>query len=239
MRSVLVGSLCVCLSALAQEPASSAPTVDQIIEKSIAAAGGREAMKKMTSLAGSGTFELTSMGATGTTEVWAKAPDKRLSVTTVEGYGEVKQGYDGKVAWKSDPQGGLANMEGDELFNMRREAQFNGELRWKELYSNAEVIGKNKVGDRDCWVLKLTPNEGKPMTRYYDAETFQLMKVVTDTPQGETVVMPSDYADIGNGVKIAHTLKLTLPQVGDLVIKFKEFKPNVDIDDAKFTKPAN
>jgi len=237
MRYVLIGCFSFSLALAFGQEAVPAPSVDQIMEKSIAASGGREAMMRMSSMVGIGSLEIVAMGATASFELYMKAPDKRLTVATVDGYGEVKRGYDGKIGWNSEPQNGLVELAGEELATTKRDAIFNGELRWKELYPKAEVAGKGKVGARDCWIVKLTPAEGRPLTQYYDAETFQLAKVISPTPAGDVPVELSDYRDIGNGVKTAYTLKITQPEIGDLVVRFKEMKPNAEIDDAKFAKP--
>lgn len=244
MRSAfLAASLVWTLAAYAQTAPKPAITVDELMEKSIAASGGREAMLKMTSLVATGSMEIVAMGATASVERYQKAPDKSFNLTNVEGYGEVKQGFDGKVAWSSEPQNGLVEMTGDMAAAAKRDAQFHGELHWKELYPKTEITGKEKVGERDCYVVKLTPTEGKPLTRWYDAETFLVAKVLTvaDSPQGsaEIAVELSDYKDAGNGVKVPYTMKMTMPGIGDLVTHYKEFKFNVDIDDAKFAKPKN
>ena len=196
---------------------------------------------KMTSLVNTGTVDIVAMGGKATTTMYTKAPDKSLTVTVVEGYGEIKEGYDGKIGWRQEPQRGLVDLSGDELAAARRDAQFNGDLKWKELYPKAEVTGKEQVAGRDCWVLKLTPTEGKPVVRYYDAETFLVAKVVmtVDTPQGpaDVPVELSDWRDIGNGVKGPYTVKVTVPGIGELITKYTETKYNVQIDDAKFAKP--
>ena len=237
MRSILIGCSSLFLGlALGQETVST-PSADQIIEKSIVSTGGRDAMKKMSSLVGVGSLEIVAMGASASFEVYMKAPDKRLTVTVVDGYGEIKRGYDGKTGWSSEPQNGLVDLAGDELAAIKRESAFNGELRWKDLYAKAEVTGKGKVGARDCWIVKLTPGEGRPETRYYDAETFQLAKVISSTDAGDVPVELLDYRDMGNGVKSPYTMKITQPNIGELVIRFKDYKPNAEIDDAKFVKP--
>ncbi len=212
------------------------PTPEQLIEKSIAAEGGREAMKKITSLVGTGTLEIPAMGVNAAFEMYAKAPDKRLTVTVVEGYGEIRRGFDGKTGWNSEPQNGLVDLAGEELATEKREAVFFGDLRWKELYPTAEVAGRSKVGARECWILKLTPSEGRPVTRYYDAETRLMVKSISTSAAGEIEAELSDFRDIGAGVKIPHTMKMTTPN-GDVVLRFKEWKTNVEIDDAKFAKP--
>ena len=229
------------LASSAQEAAKPAITIDELMEKSIKAAGGREAALKVTSLAASGSIEIVAMGASASTEMLAKAPNKRLTVTVVDGYGEIKEGFDGTAGWATEPQNGLVDLTGDRLASAKREAVFNGDLNWKEIYPKSEVTGKEKVGERDCWVVKMRPADGKPATRYYDAETFLLVKAVitADTPQGpaDVAVELSDYKDIGVGLKLPHTMKINMPGIGDLITRYKEYKVNPEIDDAKFAKP--
>jgi outer membrane lipoprotein-sorting protein len=100
--------------------------------------------------------------------------------------------------------------------------------------------GKEKIGDRDAWVLVLTSTAGKTVTQYVDAETFlltrQLMTQQTAQGEMEMKVELSDYRDV-SGVKVPFLIKQMLPP-GDIIIKFTEMQNNVPIDDAKFAKPA-
>lgn len=241
--AILASTLIWSFAASAQESAKPAITPDEVMEKAIQATGGREAAIKLTSLVAKGALEVVSMGVTAPTELYWKAPDKRTTITMVDGYGDVRQGYDGKIAWSAEPQNGVVDVTGNQLASTRREAQFNGDLRWKELYKSAEVTGKEKVGARDCWVLKFTPAEGTPVTRYYDAETFLLARTVSTgvTPEGpaEIQALFSDWRDLPNGTKAAHTVSVTLPGIGELVTRYKEYLVNVEIDDARFAKPKN
>jgi outer membrane lipoprotein-sorting protein len=215
-------------------------TAEQVIEKGIAASGGREAIGKITSRTAKGNVDVTFAGITAPMEIFAKAPNKMVSITTVEGYGIIKNGFDGTVGWSDTPEAGIQEFKGERNEEAKRNATFNGMLNWKELYEKAELKGKEKVGERDAYVLVLTPNVGKPVTQYYDASTFELIRQVQTsiTDQGETEIRSefSDYKDI-DGVKAPMTIKQTIP-MGDLIIKMTEVKHNVEIEDAKFTKPA-
>jgi outer membrane lipoprotein-sorting protein len=215
-------------------------TAEQVLEKGIAASGGREAMAKITSRAAKGSVDVTFAGITAPTEVYAKAPNKMVSITTVEGYGIIKNGFDGTVGWSDTPEAGIQEFKGERNEEAKRNASFNGILSWKELYDKAELKGKEKVGERDVYVVVLTPKVGKPVTQYYDATSFELIRQVqtTITDQGETEIRSefSDYKDI-DGVKAPMTIKQTIP-MGDLIIKLTEVTHNVEIEDAKFAKPA-
>jgi hypothetical protein len=214
-------------------------TAEEIIEKSLAATGGRQAHQRLTSVRMLGTFELPAVGATGKVELLAKAPNKRLTRTEVEGFGEVKQGFDGEVAWADNPMQGYVELSGDALAVIRREAVFLGDLKWRELYARAELKGKQKLGEREVYVVQLTPREGKPITRYYDAESFLLVRADAEQPtmQGMTVVETrfSDYRDVG-GRKLPFTITQLIPD-GELIVRITEVQENVEIPDALFRPP--
>jgi len=234
------------LFALAMAPAMPGPaqdkpdmTAQQIIDKSIEASGGRAAHEKVTSRTAKGSFTLAAMGASGSIEIYAKAPDKSLSVISVEGFGEIRNGCDGKVVWAENPQQGLTEMEGEAAAVVRRSSVFNLELKWRDMYPKADVKGKQKLGEREAWVVELTPADGKPVTHYYDAETFLLVGQDASMPtmEGLTTVATrlADYRDV-DGVKVPFKITQTLP-MGDLVVTLSEAKHNQEIDDARFAKP--
>ncbi len=176
----------------------------------------------------------------GAIEFYAKAPNKRLLVTDLEHHGRIRQGFDGKIAWVEDPVQGLRRLEGAEAARVRREADFHSPLRWRELYKRVELKGKQMLAGRAVYVLRLSPREGKPVTHYYDAETFLLVRqdIVQETPQGSMTVQAvlSDYRDVG-GVKAPHRIEQQSP-MGRIVIQFERIENNVAIEDALFAMPS-
>lgn len=244
MKAFVLGTaLVMCAGAFAQE-AAKAPdlTAEQILDKSIDASGGKAAHEKITSTVAKGTVDITfAPGASATTEIYAKAPNKRLTVTVVDGYGEIRQGFDGTIGWSEDPQGGLRDLSGDELEQTKRSADIHAALKWREIYPKVELKGKEKVNNRDAYVVILTPKTGKTVTQFIDAETFLPSRVVTTvvSPQGEfeTKTELADYRDV-DGIKVPFQITQTIP-MGDLIIKFTEMKNNVPVDDAKFVKPSS
>lgn len=229
------------LSALcAQPPAPPQLTAEQIIEKSIAAQGGRQAIAKITSTVAKGTLEIPSQGVTAALELHAKTPAKRLVFVKVEAFGEIRRGCDGQAAWEDNPNTGIRVLEGEEREDMLRDCVFQGELKWRELYPKVELVGKEKLGEREVYKVELTPASGKPTTRFYDAETFlvaaQTMKRTTAQGTFDVRVEVSDYREV-DGVKGAFLVKqITAGQ--EILIKIADVKNNVAIDDALFTKPV-
>ena len=216
------------------------PTVDQILDKYVQAIGGKAAVEKQTSLTAKGSFEIPAMGMGGNAEVYAKAPNKVLIIVDVSGVGLFQQGFNGTVGWASDPTQGLREKSGAELASTKIEAEFHKELKFKQLFAKIEFKGKEKVGEKDAYVLLATPTGSSAQKMYFDTQTGLLLRTDAEqeTPEGKTPVEEylDDYKDV-EGVKIPFTRRSVLPQM-TFVIKLTDVKTNVTIDDAKFNKPS-
>jgi len=216
-------------------------TAEQIIAKSIDATGGKAAMDKIKTTVTKATIEVVGQGLTGTSEEGQKAPNKVYSDVTLSGIGSISQGYDGQVAWSKDPFQGLRQKSGAELAMTKIEAATDAETNWKAYFKSVELVGTEKVGDGDAYVLKFTPNEGQPITRYYDKSSFLMVRqdMVLDTPQG-TIPSKSYFSDFRtvDGIKIPFDAKLEQGP-GTIHVVVTDVKHNVDIDDAKFKMPSN
>lgn len=217
-------------------------TATQVIEKSIEAAGGRAALAGMTTTLSKGFMRIKGHEEHSLMEFYAKAPNKRLVVTNIEGFGETRQGFDGTVGWRQDATGAVTELRGQELAAARSEAAFNPTLRWRDVYTKAVLKGKTKVGARDAWVVVFTEKNGTPATRYYDAETFllvrQTVRVKTGAGPLDITVDLSDYRDAGGGVKAPFRMIQKTPGFGEITVEMTEIRNNAEIEDATFSKPA-
>lgn len=224
----------------AVKPTAAEPTVDQILERHIEAVGGKAALEKISSRVTKGAFEVSGQGLKGEIEIYAKAPNKLLTIQNITGLGLIQDGYDGKTAWSQNPMTGLREKSGAELAMILRAADFYATLNTKRNYSKLEMKGKEKVGGRETWVVLATPAEGAPVKMYYDAQTGLLAKTDAEfeSPEGKFPVesIVEDYREV-DGVKLPFTLRQG-SAVASTVVKFAEVKSNVPIEDAKFTKPA-
>jgi hypothetical protein len=242
MRAILLfpAVLIFVAAATAQQPAKPGLTAEQIIEKSIAATGGRQVMEKISSSYAKGIMEFPAAEVDGIIERYSKAPNKQLTVTVIDGVGETRQGFDGQVAWSQDPSGRVTQLTGAALEDVRIGAAFNAALNWRALYPKAELAGRESVGGREAYVVKLTAVSGKITTRYYDAETFLLLRetAMYDTPQGPMKITAefSDYREV-DGLKTPFRTRQIMP-VGEIVFRTTELKDNVPIEDATFAKPG-
>jgi zinc protease len=226
-------------AAKATEKAPPLPTVDQILDKYVQAIGGRAAIEKLTSRAAKGTFEMPAMGLNAPVELYAKAPNRVATTINISGFGTVAEGYDGKTAWARDPTSGLREKGGVELATARLDAEFHKELKLRELYPKMELKGREKVGEREAYVVLATPPEGSAEKWYFDAESGLLVRsdVEREGPQGKLPfeIYLEDYREV-DGVKMPFTSRMVNPSVS-ITIRLEEVKHNVAVDEAKFAKP--
>ena len=217
---------------------ASLPTLDQILDKFVESSGGKAAMEKITSRYVKGSFDIPSMGASGTVEIYAKAPNKSYTVIDVPGFGTIQQACDGNVAWEDNPMTGARDLSGAELAARKRDVDFYRELHMKQLYPQMTVKGKENVGEREAYLVEATPAEGKPEKMFFDVENGLLIRADAerDSPQGAALIETylEDYRDV-DGVKTPFTMRQVNPMFS-MTIKFSEVKNNVDIDDSKFSK---
>ncbi len=225
-----------------------AQTVDDVVEKHLAALGGRDALGKVTSRKSTGTVTISTPGGpvSGSIEAYAKAPNKtraymKLDLSTL-GAGEVtvEQRFDGTVGYALNSMQGDAEITGDQLENMRNNLFPSSLLHYKEAGTKVELLPKEKVGDRDAFVLRLTPRTGPVVRTYVDAETWLILRnvVKVNTPQmGGDIESTSDFTDYRtvDGVKVPFQIT-NVNSMQSVTIKFDKVEDNVAIDDAMFGK---
>jgi zinc protease len=221
-------------------PAPALPTVDKVLDRSVEAAGGREAWQKLTSRVSTGTIEAPAMNLSGTIEVREKAPNRVVAVVTIAG-AAFRQGFDGSVGWTDDPQNGLHEQSGAELAEARRDADFYHGLDLRLLYAKLSLAGTEKIGERTAYVIVADlPEGGAPDRFYFDTQTGLRLRVVSQHHDAEGPIEYrvdyDDYRDV-DGVKLPFSMRQTS---GDstLIIKIGEVHHNVPIDDSQFSKSA-
>src|SRR5262249_14206481 len=156
--------------------------------------------EKITSRSVKGSFEIEAMGMSGALEMTAKAPNKNAMKIDIPGFGVVNSIFDGAKGWSSDPMQGLRELSGPELSAIKRRSDVYSEINYKKLYSKLEVVGKEKVGSYETYVIGAVPDEGAPEKLYFDISTGLLVRhdMETEGPQGKmaTEIYMDDYKTI-------------------------------------------
>ncbi len=224
-------------------------TADQVIERFIAATGGRAAYAKLRSRSATGTIALSTPAGpmSGTVETLNEAPNKSRTLINVDltalGAGQlvIDQRFDGVDGYVLDTLQGNRPMEGSLLEMMRNGAFPHPLLNYKELGATVQLTGKQKGGDREAYVIVLEPPSGPPARFSIDADNYLLLESVVkiDVPQlGREVELTTsllDYRDV-DGVKLPHRIDATSP-VQNYTIVFTTVEHNVRVDPTLFVKP--
>ncbi len=210
-----------------EKRADGLPAVDQIIERYVAARGGRVALEKLTSRVTKGKAEISSMNLVGTTELFEKAPDKAVTNINVPGLGLMQRGYDGTKGWWQDSMRGYIRFNGYGLTDMRREAVFHRELKLKELYDRLSVTGKEKVGEREAYVLQEMFGTFGAEKLYFDVETGLLLR--------RNNIYYEDYREV-DGISLPFTIREESSNGFNFIFRVTEVRHNIAIDDAVFTE---
>jgi hypothetical protein len=240
---VLVGLLVGCGRAV------SAQTADDIIEKHLAALGGRAALEKITSRTMAGTVTVSTPGGdvSGPIELIAQAPNKSRTLITLDlssfGAGRmvVDQRFNGTSGYVLDTLQGNRDISGGQLEAMRNNLFPSPYLNYKEAGTTVELSGKEKLGDREAFLLILKPKSGPVARQYIDAESYLAVRSVmkVDVPQigGELEQTTEllDYRDV-EGVKVPfHIKNSSTVQTAEVVITKVEH--NTTLDQMQFSKP--
>jgi photosynthetic reaction center cytochrome c subunit len=211
------------------------PNAGEILDKYVQAIGGADAVHKITTRVEKGT--LTGFGPGMPVEVYAKAPDARVTVVQTQ-RGQSVTAYNGQTGWMSGA-GPARPITGGELDNEKRNADFYFAADIKTEFQQVRVVREDKVGDHDAYVLMARSLGHTPVRFYFDKESGLLLREMrfVQTPLGRN---PSqvDYADYreSDGVKIPYQWTIARPG-GRFTIKISDVQQNVPIDESKFAAP--
>ena len=227
-----------------------AQTADEIVEKHLAASGGREALGKLRTRVQSGSISISSPAGdlTGTLEVFSKAPNKTRTLIKLDlsalgaGMVVVDQRFDGSAGHVIDSFNGNRDITGSQLDALRNAAFPNPLLNYRESGSTLTLIGREKAGAVDSFALRLQPKTGPAMKLFVDSQSFLLVRtaITVNVPELggdiEQVVDFSDFRDV-DGFKLPFAFQTTNP-AQSVKATLTTTMNNVEIDDASFSKPA-
>jgi hypothetical protein len=247
---IATSRLALALMFLASAGGARAQTADEVIEKSLTAIGGRAALGKLKSRSMSGTITLSTPAGeiTGSIVIVNAAPNKFRSLVKVDlsalGAGELilDQRFNGTSGYVLDSLQGNHDMTGGQLENLRNGSFPHPFLNYKEIGVTAQMGGKEKVGEREAYVLIFDPTSGPVVRHYVDAETYLPLKAVltVDVPQlGRDVEQATEFLDYRDmdGIKLPFQAKAT-SSIQSYTITIAKVEHNVQIDDALFSKPG-
>jgi len=218
---------------------SGEPDADQILSRYIGALGGADALNKISSRVEKG--RVTAFGGRQfAIEVFAKAPGKRLTVMHLPS-GDSVDVFDGQQGWVGALNTELRQMSGSDLDAARFDTDFYLPLRVRQHFSELQQRPRERVGDREAYVLLGIGPEQPGTKLYFDSASGLLVRVLhfAETPLGRnpTQIDYGDYRETG-GVMIPYRWTVARP-AGRFTVQIERVEQNVPIDDSKFAKPSS
>jgi len=215
------------------------PSADEIFNKYAAALGGQTAIDRLKSRTAKGMVTQAN-GNSFQFELSQAAPDKfYLLVTTPQG--TVERGFNGQVGWEKTARG-VREVSGAELINFKATNGLFSLLKLKEQYSKPPRVRKDKIDDRDVYIIDGTTTENRRMRLYFDATSGLLLRRTTTMPTIIGIIPDQidleDYRE-ADGLKFPFTARAATLELGNPTStrRFTELKLNVPVDDSKFNMP--
>lgn len=228
---------------------ASAQTADEIIEKYLAAIGGRAALGKLKSRVTTGTITLSTPAGelSGPVEILNQEPNKSRTLIKLDlsavGAGQMvfDQRFDGTSGYVLDSLQGNRDITGTQLENMKNGSFPSPFLNYKETGATVDLSGKEKVGEREAYVLVIKPKSGSVVRQYIDADSYLPVRLVikVEVPQVGEVEQTTELLDHRevDGVKVPFQVK-TASAVQSFTVTITKVEHNTKIDEALFSKPA-
>ena len=237
-RCVAMGViLCAAMTAGAQ-------TAEELVAKNLAAKGGIEKIKSITSLREIGKLD-TSDQFTAIVSEERKSPEMLRQAFTLMGMSAVKA-YDGSTGWQISPFMGRKDPElmgEDALRGFLEEADFYGPLvDYQQKGNRIEYLGHATVDGDDAYRLKVTLKNGDFIYYFLDPDTYLEIRMEKNVfirgSVRETVQNLGAYKQVA-GVYFPFSLEVgpkNAPALDKITIT--KIEANVSIPDTQFKMPA-
>jgi hypothetical protein len=178
------------------------PSGRSVLDKHVAAIGGRQAVLGHKSTHAIGTLSMPATGLSGSLDLYGAHPNKTLLKISLGGVGEVQEGFDGTHGWSLSPMTGPMLLEGKQLDEKRFDSEFYSELRSADRYSSVTTLEQVDFEGRPCYKVRLVRKTGGEDIEFYDVATgLKAGSITTRETQMGTVTgttIESDYRKFGN-----------------------------------------
>jgi len=216
-----------------------AQTVDEIVDKHVAALGGLDKLNGVKTLVIDRSLSVQGMDIPSVTTI--VVGKSMRSESTVMGNSMI-QVIDGSTGWMVRPammggSGDPEDMPAEALKqSMSQLYPFGSLVDYKANGSKVELVGKEKADKKDVYHLKVTSKDGQVSDQYIDATTYLVNKIKTKMNDQEGELSFSDYKEV-NGIKFPNTMEMA-GQMGNLTFSTNKVTVNGPVDEKVFKKPT-
>jgi hypothetical protein len=178
------------------------PPARRILDKHVAAIGGRQAVLSHKSTHATGTLTMPAAGVTGAVDIYGAHPNRSLLKVSLGGVGEVLEGFDGTHGWSISPMTGPMLLEGKQLDEKRFDSDFHSELRSDDRYVSLTTLEQVDFEGRACYKVRLVRKTGGEDLEFYDVATGLKAGSITtrETQMGRVTgtTVETGYRKFGN-----------------------------------------
>ncbi|OGF16628.1 MAG: hypothetical protein A2W00_02230 [Candidatus Eisenbacteria bacterium RBG_16_71_46] len=234
----LAAAAVAAISCPAAVRAAVTPEAAAVIARHVEALGGRAAVEGVRAVRAKAT--LSAFGLIGRTESWTRLPDRRASETAL-GPLTLREGFDGRTAWRTDPGGKLVVLDGKDRENAVGSAWFEND-RWLEPDQgggNAVLAGTERDSAGTYDVLEVTPPAGRSRRLFVHRDTGLLDRVVGTSDRQTVVTTLWDYRAVdGRRFAFATRIHVEGMPANDATVAVDSLWVNPEISDSRFAPPG-
>jgi len=172
-----------------------------LVSRHIAAIGGAEALRAVSSLRATGVTEFPAQNMRGSFEMLAARPAKSVLRMELGGIGKAETGFNGVVGWMLDPMVGPSLVTGRQLDEMRNDSHFDAALHPRDLVKSVTTTARVEFDGRPAFKAHVVFLSGQERDEYFDADRGYLLGIEgpSQTPMGvvPVTVMLRDYKAFG------------------------------------------
>jgi hypothetical protein len=228
-------------SSAAAAKTAAAPTLQEVLARSLAARGGDQKVHAVTTRREIGTLTLGA-GNEWPFVVEHRRPNRYRMEIELQG-AQLVRTYDGIHGWQKQPQVAAPEpMSGDDLHNIANESDFDNALVDTAAKGKAELLAKEAVGGHDAYKVRITLLSGDVYDYFVDAASYLPIRWEGSRMiNGKAVVFESDFSDFrdAGGVKYPFLIVTSIKgSAQKQKVTFTKIEINPPIDDARFT-PAS
>ena len=187
--------------------AQGLPAAKDLIAK-WAAATGADAWKNHKSSRMKATFDMPAQGISANMEQVTLYPQQSAMKIDIPGMGEIRQGFNGEVAWSLNPMQGPSIVTGKQLEAQKEDNDPANYSRVSPAIVSSETVEKTTLNGQECYKVKHTWKSGKVSHDCFSAADGMIVwsQQTQSGPMGEveTTITYAAYKDFG-GVKRAAT----------------------------------
>ena len=214
------------------------PSAEAVINKYIEAIGGQARINRLKTFATKGTR--VSGGFSGPYETEQSAPDMGYEWFATPN-GKLERAISGFRGWEKSPDG-IREFVGEQVADEKMSLQLFINLRLRDQYSQLTVAGRDKLGDRDVFIVRATRLDHRRELLYFDVANGLLWRRVSYT-QTMIGIIPQqvdfdDYRDVeGVNFPFKVTAATVDPRSPITTRTLQEVKTNVPVPESTFAKP--